>query len=236
VALKVNLGSGDRPLPGFVNVDALPEAPGVDVVADISARLPFEDCSASIVYASHLLEHFPHARSVDILREWRRILEPGGRLLVAVPDLLVIARLLVERPGWFMPPNNPWLGAIYGGQKDEWDYHKAGFTEPWLAHVLGLAGFSRVERVGTFEEVGIADTSYSPFPFGRNISLNMRAVNGQTRPAALPTATSLERCLSAAGKGLELGMRARSAAQSRLALRRLAKDPASGNADAGSDG
>jgi SAM-dependent methyltransferase len=226
MALKVNLGSGDRPLPGFVNVDALPTARGVDVVADISEHLPFEDCSASVVYASHLLEHFPHARSVDILREWRRVLEPGGRLLVAVPDLLLIAEILGSRPGWFMPPHNPWLGAIYGGQKDDRDFHKTGFTEPWLAYVLGLAGVSQVERVVRFEEVGIADTSYSPFPFGRSISLNMRAFNGPAPPVSLPAATPLERALWAVGTGIEFGMRARSAAQSWLALRRLAKNTA----------
>ena len=56
--LKLNLGSGLTPIPGFVNVDALEDVPGVDVVADISGRLPFEDGSADLVYASHLLEHF----------------------------------------------------------------------------------------------------------------------------------------------------------------------------------
>ena len=84
--MKINLGSGDSPLVGFVNVDALPDAPGVDVVADISQRLPFEDASADLVYASHILEHFPHAQTGELLGEWRRILRPGGRLLVAVPD------------------------------------------------------------------------------------------------------------------------------------------------------
>jgi predicted SAM-dependent methyltransferase len=226
MALKLNLGCGDRPLPGFVNVDALPTAHGVDVVADISERLPFDDSSASLVYATHLLEHFPHSRSVDILKEWRRVLEPGGQLLVAVPDLLAIARILISKPGWFTPPHNPWLGVIYGGQKDEWDFHKAGFTEPWLAHVLGLAGFSDVERVVRFEEVGIADTSYLPLPFGTDISLNMRPFNGPALPVSLPPPTRLERSLSILGKGLEFGMRARSAAQSRLALRRLAKHSA----------
>ena len=226
MALKLNLGSGDRPLPGFVNVDVLPDARGVDVVADISEHLPFEDCSASVVYATHLLEHFPHARTVDILREWRRVLEPGGQLLVAVPDLLVVAKILVSRPGWFMPPHNPWLGVIFGGQKDDWDFHKAGFTEPWLAYVLGLAGFSDVERVARFDEVGVADTSYLPFPFGTSVSLNMRAFNGPARPVSLPPPTRLERSLNVIGTGLELGMRARSAAQSWLALRRLAKNAA----------
>jgi predicted SAM-dependent methyltransferase len=224
MGLKVNLGSGDRPLPGFVNVDVLPTARGVDVVADISEHLPFEDRSASVVYASHLLEHFPHAQSVHILREWRRILEPGGQLLVAVPDLLVIAEIMVARPGWFTPPNNPWLGAIYGGQKDDWDFHKTGFTEPWLSHLLGLAGFSDVKRVDRFEEIGVEDSSYKPFPFGRSISLNMRAFNGPARPLSFPAPTRLERSLATLGKGIEFAMRARSYAQSRLALRRLARD------------
>ena len=224
MALKVNLGSGDRPLPGFINVDVLPTAKGVDVVADISDELPFEDRSVSLVYAIHLLEHFPHARSVEVLREWRRVLEPGGPLFVAVPDLHAIAEILISRRGWFTPPHSPWLGAIYGGQKDDWDYHKAGFTEPWLEFLLRLAGFTDIERVDRFDEVGIADASYSPLPFGTSISLNMRATNGPGRPSWLPQPTRLERSLSVVGRGLELAMRARSAAQSRLALRRLAKD------------
>lgn len=124
-------------------------------------------------------------------------------------------------------PNNPWLGAIFGGQKDDWDFHTAGFTEPWLAYVLGLAGFSDIKRVDHFDEVGIADTSYSPYPFGRNISLNMMAFNGDAPALSLPAWSATERCLAAAGKGLELAMRARSAAQSRLALRRLARNAGS---------
>ena len=176
--MRINLGSGERPIHGFVNVDALPGAPGVDVVADISQRLPFEDGSASLIYAAHLLEHFPHAEVPRLLREWRRVLRDGGQLLVAVPDLDVIARMLNERRGWFTPPHAPWVGAIYGGQKDEYDFHKAGFTAPWLAHLLTEAGFGAVRRETRFADVGVPDGSVSPLPFGVNVSLNMRAVAG----------------------------------------------------------
>ena len=221
MALKVNLGSGNKPLPGFVNVDVLPTATGVDVIADLREPLPFEAGSASVVYASHVLEHFPHAESVEMLREWRRILMPGGRLLVAVPDLLIMAELLLSRSGWFAPPHSPWIGAFYGGQKDDWDFHKAGFTEAWLAHTLRLAGYSHVERVAAFDEVGVPDSSYSPLPFGRNISLNMRALNGGRPRQRMPSPSRAERVLATVGRGLEFGVRARSAAQSQLALRRL---------------
>jgi predicted SAM-dependent methyltransferase len=176
--LKLNLGSGMTPIPGFLNVDALEDAPGVDVVADISGRLPFEDGAADVVYASHLLEHFPTDEIPGLLAEWRRVLRPGGVLLIAVPDLEVIASIIVRRSGWFTPPHGPWLGVIYGGQKDAYDFHKTGFTAPWLAHLLREAGFGEIERVERFDEIPVADASYSPLPFGVNVSLNMRATAG----------------------------------------------------------
>jgi predicted SAM-dependent methyltransferase len=176
--MKINLGSGARPLAGFVNVDALPDAPGVDVVARIDSGLPFDDGVADLIYAAHILEHFPHGEVPAILAEWRRVLRPGGQLLVAVPDLDVIAGLLVSRRGWFTPPNAPWVGLIYGGQKDEYDFHKTGFTAPYLAHLLQKAGFGTVRKVDRFLDVDAGDTTWSPLPFGVNISLNMRAVAG----------------------------------------------------------
>jgi predicted SAM-dependent methyltransferase len=192
--LKINLGSGEKPLPGFVNVDALADAPGVDVVADISETLPFDDGSASLVYAAHILEHFPHAEVPRLLREWRRVLRDGGQLLIAVPNLDVIAQMLTERRGWFTPPHDPWIGAIYGGQKDEYDFHKGGFTAVSLAHRLHEADFGAVRQESRFHDIGEDDGSISPLPFGANVSLNMRAVaGGEPLPGELLVSTGVDR-------------------------------------------
>jgi predicted SAM-dependent methyltransferase len=221
VATRINIGSGAVPLPGFVNVDALEDAPGVDVVADISERLPFEDASADTIYAAHILEHFATDAVPALLADWRRVLKPGGELLVAVPDLDVIARTLIDREGWFTPPHNPWLGAIYGGQKDEYDFHKTGFTAVWLAKLLDDAGFGDVRRVPRFEEIGINDASFSPLPFGRNVSLNMRAVAG-AKPL---DANDLERgagekALEKLDRVLTFGMEVSTSLRARLMARR----------------
>jgi predicted SAM-dependent methyltransferase len=222
--LKINLGSGSRPLEGFVNVDALADAPGVDVVADITERLPFDDASAEVVYASHILEHFPHGDTPRLLAEWRRVLRDGGLLLIGVPDLDVIARMIVERPGWFTPPHNPWVGAIYGGQKDEWDFHKAGFNLPWLAHLLREAGFGDVRRVDKFDEVARDDLTYSVQPFGVNVSLNVRAVAGATPlPERLVEYTAAERAFDTLDRALGLGMAISTGMRSRLMARRRAR-------------
>jgi predicted SAM-dependent methyltransferase len=176
--LRINLGSGTLPIAGFTNVDILPDAPGVDVVADISQPLPFADRSADMIYAAHVLEHFPTDDVPRLLADWRRVLRDGGELLIAVPDLDVIARTLIDRSGWFTPPHNPWIGVLYGGQKDQFDFHKTGFTAAWLASLLQDAGFGATRRVDRFEEISVDDASFSPLPFGRNVSLNMRTVAG----------------------------------------------------------
>jgi predicted SAM-dependent methyltransferase len=222
MGLLLNLGSGGVALEGFTNVDALPDAPGVDVVADLSQPLPFVDGEADLIYAAHVLEHFPTAVVPQLLADWRRVLREGGLLLVAVPDLDLIARTLIDaRPGWFTPPHSPWLGAIYGGQKDEYDFHKTGFTAPWLAGLLTQAGFGSVERVARFREIAAADTSFSPVPFGSNMSLNMRAVAGdRALPAELFAHTTAERLFDRLDVLLLAGMVLSTRARSRLMIRR----------------
>jgi predicted SAM-dependent methyltransferase len=220
--LKINLGSGERPLPGFINVDALADAPGVDVVADISEPLPFEDGSAELIYAAHILEHFPTDQVPALLRDWRRVLRDGGQLLVAVPDLDVIARMLVERSGWFTPPHSPWIGAIFGGQKDAYDFHKTGFNAPWLAYLLNEAGFGTVRREERFVDIGVMDATVSPLPFGVNMSLNMRAIAGEGKlPALRPT--PVERVFDTIDRALQFTFVTSTCIRARLMARRRRK-------------
>lgn len=79
--VRVNLGCWHYPLPGWINVDLDPTYG--DVVAD-ARDLPFASESVDEVYAGHLLEHF--APNDDVLSEWSRILRPGGRITITVPD------------------------------------------------------------------------------------------------------------------------------------------------------
>ncbi len=218
--VRLNLGCGANAIPGFVNVDILPGA-GVDVVADLREPLPFTDGAADLVYASHVLEHFPTEEIPSILADWRRVLRDGGLLLVAVPDLETIARCLLQHPGWFTPPHNPWLGAVYGGQKDEFDFHKTGFTLLWLAARLDESGFGALERVNRFEEVGVPDLSRSELPFGVNISLNVRAVAGGSPLPERDLRQPLdERVLDRLDRVLVLALRSSVLVRSRVMARR----------------
>jgi len=82
--LKVNLGSGNRAIDGFVNVDRKPDAPGVNVVHDLdSCPWPFESDSVDEVLMSHCLEHLADRNRA--MKEVHRILRPGGTATITVP-------------------------------------------------------------------------------------------------------------------------------------------------------
>ena len=81
--LKLNLGCGRLPIPGWVNLDSA-ALPGVDVVADLeTGTLPFEDDSVAEIHASHVLEHIHN--SLPLMQELHRIARPGALATFRVP-------------------------------------------------------------------------------------------------------------------------------------------------------
>jgi len=48
-------------------------------------KLPFKDGSFDIIFSGDMYEHLPRDNSV--LLEWRRVLKPGGLLVIATPNL-----------------------------------------------------------------------------------------------------------------------------------------------------
>ena len=80
--MKLNLGCGKDIREGWVNVDWV-DAPGIDMVLDISDHLPFPSNSVSEVLVSHVLEHIIDWEAV-VIEIWR-ILKPGGTVKIIVP-------------------------------------------------------------------------------------------------------------------------------------------------------
>ncbi|MHB8970185.1 MAG: tetratricopeptide repeat protein, partial [Pirellulaceae bacterium] len=85
---KLHLGCGKRYIPGFFHIDLL-AAPHVDLLHRVDS-LPFVDNSVGLIYASHLLEHFGRNEVEGVLREWYRVLRPGGLVRLAVPDFAAV--------------------------------------------------------------------------------------------------------------------------------------------------
>jgi predicted SAM-dependent methyltransferase len=85
--MKINLGSHNKRIEGFVNVDGL-DLPNVDVIHDLTLfPYPFEDNSAEEIYICEVLEHISFRKTAFVLRECKRILAHGGKLTIQVPDI-----------------------------------------------------------------------------------------------------------------------------------------------------
>lgn len=89
--LKLNIGCGDKYIPGFVNCDRHGD---VDQKCD-AFPLPFQTDEVDELWAIHLLEHIHRRDASNVLTEWFRVLKPGGLLVLELPCLDKISKLIV---------------------------------------------------------------------------------------------------------------------------------------------
>lgn len=130
--IKLNLGCNEWNIKGFINIDIdKNDKIKPDLQADCS-DLPFEDNSVDEIYAGHMLEHFDMTENV--LEEWHRVLKPGGRITICIPD---IERALKElREGritlhWFNQ-------VVYGAADRKRQEHHEAYTIDILASKMNV--------------------------------------------------------------------------------------------------
>ena len=169
--LFLHLGAGTRKLPGYTSVDIRPEVEP-DIVADIERLDEFQNASAEVIYAAHVLEHIPRPHTLAVLEEWRRVLKPGGTLRLSVPDLQVLAELYLyeDVSMWRI------TGPLHGRQDYEANTHYVSFDYEYLAWMLGVAGYHDIrqwyplsDHPSGYDDISLAKINE------RYISLNVEA-------------------------------------------------------------
>jgi predicted SAM-dependent methyltransferase len=177
---KLHLGCGGKFIPGFIHVDLTP-LPHVDHVADVKDLTFAETNSVDLIYASHVLEHFGRAEHLDVLREWWRVLKPGGVLRLSVPDFAACAALYYEQG--LVDGLSGLVGLVSGGQRNAFDFHKMIFDRDLLTKSLLASGFSQVRPWDwrATEHAAIDDYSQAYLPHldktnGRHMSLNLEGL------------------------------------------------------------
>jgi predicted SAM-dependent methyltransferase len=128
---KLNLGSGDVPLEGYENWD---RKTGQEIFP-----LDVPDGSITEIRASHVLEHFSHRMTQEVVNHWVSKLQPGGLLKVAVPDFASLAAAYVTND------RLPIEGFVMGGHVDQDDLHGAIFDVNMLCAIFRNAGLERVK-------------------------------------------------------------------------------------------
>jgi predicted SAM-dependent methyltransferase len=174
MARRLHIGGQVR-LAGWEVIDANP-GPCVDHVGNARDLSRFETGIFSEIYASHVLEHFDFTGElVAALKEWHRVLAPGGMLHVSVPDMDVLARLFLDRQRLSKEYRFTVMCMMFGGHGDQYDYHYIGFNEEFLRDYLLSVGFVTAARVPEF---GICNDTSMMTIEGTLISLNMTALKG----------------------------------------------------------
>lgn len=144
-AVRLNLGCGSEKRAGYVNVDVDP-AVGPDVVASADDLSMFADESVDVVESYHLFEHFTYFDALRCLREWHRVLRPGGLLVMELPNFWRCIEELYHRRSFdhedlFMCGVFGWPPMTRG---NVFQCHKWGWV-PWeLEKELRAVGFADV--------------------------------------------------------------------------------------------
>lgn len=145
--VRLHLGCGPERRDGWVNVDA-----NADVNPDVVSRaehLPdFADASVDAIEACHLFEHFTQTEALGALREWARVLKPGGKLCLELPNLDACISML----GKHTDPHGHDLGMVglfgYPPAIDAeglFQCHKWAWSPGSLEQALREVGFDRVD-------------------------------------------------------------------------------------------
>ncbi len=152
-AVRLNLGCGDKILPGYVNVDVVESRAGMapDVVCDLHSLTPFPDGFADEILSVHVIEHFWRWEAEDIVREWLRVLKPGGRMVIECPNIEHACRRLMESPESAAREDRSGqetMWVFYGDPrwKDPLMVHRWGYTPRTLAELLAQAGLREVRQ------------------------------------------------------------------------------------------
>lgn len=180
--IKAHLGCWHRFIPGFVHVD-LCDMPHIDHKSTINSLPFFKTDSVDLIYCSHALEYFDRDEVRQVLKEWFRVLAPGGLLRIAVPDFQALLNIY-QKTGEL----DFILGPLYGKMNISTSdgpavlYHKTTYDETSLRSILIECGYILTERWDwrKTEHAGVDDHSQAFFPHmqkdsGMLLSLNMQA-------------------------------------------------------------
>jgi predicted SAM-dependent methyltransferase len=146
---KLHIGGQIRS-PGWEVLNVNP-APYVDHVRNATDLSIFPDDTFDEIYASHIVEHLDY-RDVLLaaLKEWRRVLKPGGTIYISVPDLDVLAGLLLAKDKLTLDQRFRVMRMIFGAHVDKYDYHVVGLNEEFLRSFLTMAGYTNAKKVDGF--------------------------------------------------------------------------------------
>jgi predicted SAM-dependent methyltransferase len=161
--VKIEVGSGGNPQPGYLHVDVDPGMPGLTAVCRMGDEpLPFPDGCASEILSNHSVEHVSWLKVDSVVRDWLRVLKPGGRVFLRTPDLEFICKTYLSGRRTDEHPtdeinmfrifgdcgHSEWANIkLFAGQNYPGNFHYFALDMDMLTRLFTKCGFINVRRL-----------------------------------------------------------------------------------------
>ena len=147
--MRLNICCGRRVIDGWTNVDvqAHPLAPHPPEILADACVIPLPDECADEVMVIHGFEHFYKWDCDRAIAEWKRLLKPGGKLALELPDLIKCCQNVLS--GLMLGGKDPeqlGMWGLYGDprERDPFMVHRWGWTPKTLRDFLKVNGFDTI--------------------------------------------------------------------------------------------
>lgn len=165
--IQLNVGCGIHLLKDFINIDnsfdlkdlekGIKTKKGVFMHAEIDKGakfvraqvwdLPFKDNSVDYIEGISMIEHIPLAKMFTTFNEFKRVLKPGGKLVLMTIDFADVAKLYLEeldKKDFNADRFRDIAQMIYGNQVSEGEYHRTPYSQWIFAKISSEVGFKKV--------------------------------------------------------------------------------------------
>jgi predicted SAM-dependent methyltransferase len=150
--LKLHLGCGFEMMPGWEHIDKFVKKPGVKNY-DITEPMPYKDNSVDLIFHSHMFEHLPRPKIRSTLKEWHRILRPGGFMAFRLPHAPSYLKKWLDKDDSYRFGEG--LNCILGIQENhDGMLNKGLYNESMMKLLMEEAGFKIVELRRTSKRAG----------------------------------------------------------------------------------
>jgi GT2 family glycosyltransferase/predicted SAM-dependent methyltransferase len=140
-AVRLNLGCGEYPMKGFINVDQF-ENVHPDLLAD-ATDLPYGPDSVDEIYCGNMLEHLSWDEGQDALKHWWSILRSGAEISIVVPDFDVLGKAYFDNPSAYELKK---LNDLFMYSYVQESLHRYFYSADLLKQAIETAGFVRVAK------------------------------------------------------------------------------------------
>lgn len=146
--MKLNLGSGERPLINYVNIDAIKHTDET-VIGDI-LNLNYPDNSIDAIFSEHVIEHLDKPELDRFFSECQRLLKEGGKLELIAPDFIKVIHKYINKEKFGIYNSQlvdiEFLDSLlYGPQRHPYDYHKQSIYKEKLETLCSKHKFKIVK-------------------------------------------------------------------------------------------